>query len=153
MTFTHGFGDRNGNTLQYFLPEKSHGQRCLVGCSPWGHEELDTTEWLSMRAPMDWSFRDNNCEYLIYLPENFLLHIYVQKLNPMYVQFYILLFNPWFTLNSTSWYCDYHLMLLSGLHKILWQLHSILGRCSTIYFSPIFWTLPAFKNSTSCCSE
>ena len=27
-----------------FLPGKSHGQRSLVGCSPWGCEELDTTE-------------------------------------------------------------------------------------------------------------
>ena len=26
---------------------KSHGQRSLVGCSPWGHKELDTTELLS----------------------------------------------------------------------------------------------------------
>ena len=25
---------------------KSRGQRSLVGCSPWGHEELDTTERL-----------------------------------------------------------------------------------------------------------
>ena len=25
---------------------KSHGQRSLVGCSPWGHEESDTTERL-----------------------------------------------------------------------------------------------------------
>ena len=28
------------------LPGKSHGQRSLVGCSPWGREESDTTEWL-----------------------------------------------------------------------------------------------------------
>ena len=28
------------------LPGKSHGWRSLVGCSPWGREELDTTEWL-----------------------------------------------------------------------------------------------------------
>ena len=28
------------------LPGKSHGQRSLIGCSPWGSEELDTTEWL-----------------------------------------------------------------------------------------------------------
>ena len=28
------------------LPGKSHAQRSLVGCSPWGHEELDTTERL-----------------------------------------------------------------------------------------------------------
>ena len=28
------------------LPGKSHGQRSLVGCIPWGCEELDTTEKL-----------------------------------------------------------------------------------------------------------
>ena len=26
------------------LPGKSHGWRSLVGCSPWDHEESDTTE-------------------------------------------------------------------------------------------------------------
>ena len=29
---------------QEFLPGESHGQRSLVGYSPWGHIELDTTE-------------------------------------------------------------------------------------------------------------
>ena len=28
------------------LPGKPHGQRSLVGCSPWGHEESDITERL-----------------------------------------------------------------------------------------------------------
>ena len=28
------------------LPGKSHGQRSLVGCNPWGHWESDTTERL-----------------------------------------------------------------------------------------------------------
>ena len=28
------------------LPGKSPGRRSLVGCSPWGHEESDMTEWL-----------------------------------------------------------------------------------------------------------
>ena len=28
------------------LPGKSHGQRSLVGCSPWGRKESDTTEGL-----------------------------------------------------------------------------------------------------------
>ena len=28
------------------LAWKSHGQRSLVGCSPWGREESDMTEWL-----------------------------------------------------------------------------------------------------------
>ena len=30
-----------------FLPEKFHGQRSLVGFSPWGHRELDTTEHIA----------------------------------------------------------------------------------------------------------
>ena len=32
------------------LPGKSHGWRSLVGCSPWGREELDTTEQLHFHA-------------------------------------------------------------------------------------------------------
>ena len=28
------------------LPGKSHGQRSLLGYSPWGHKELDMTKWL-----------------------------------------------------------------------------------------------------------
>ena len=28
------------------MPGKSHGQRSLVGYSPWGHKESDMTEWL-----------------------------------------------------------------------------------------------------------
>ena len=30
-----------------FLPGKSHEQRRLVGCSPWGHKESDGTEHLN----------------------------------------------------------------------------------------------------------
>ena len=33
-----------------FLPGKSHGWRSLAGYSPWGHTELDTTEWLSTHS-------------------------------------------------------------------------------------------------------
>ena len=33
-------------THPIFLPGKSHGQRNLVGCSPWRHRELDMTERL-----------------------------------------------------------------------------------------------------------
>ena len=40
-------GGGNGNSLQYSCLENSHGQRILVGYSPWGHKESDTTEWLS----------------------------------------------------------------------------------------------------------
>ena len=37
---------RQWHPTPVLLPGKSHGRRSLVGCSPWGHEELDTTEWL-----------------------------------------------------------------------------------------------------------
>ena len=30
-----------------FFPGKFHGQRSLVGYSPWGHKELDTIVWLN----------------------------------------------------------------------------------------------------------
>ena len=37
-------------THPVFLPGKSHGQRSLVGYSPWGCKELDTTEQLTQSA-------------------------------------------------------------------------------------------------------
>ena len=40
-------GEGNGTPLQYPCLEKSHGRRSLVGYSPWGRWELDTTERLS----------------------------------------------------------------------------------------------------------
>ena len=33
-----------------FLPEKSHGQRSLVGYNPWGPKELDMTEHLMTKG-------------------------------------------------------------------------------------------------------
>ena len=52
------------------LPGKSHGQRSLVGCSPWGHQELDATEQLHFHfslscigegnsSPLQWSCLEN----------------------------------------------------------------------------------------------
>ena len=40
-------GAGNGNPLQCSCLENPHGQRSLVGCSPWGHKELDMTERLN----------------------------------------------------------------------------------------------------------
>ena len=54
-----------------FLPGESHGQRSLVGYSPWGHKELDMSEWLSM----DGKFHDKGiwdslgtCKEVLKLP-------------------------------------------------------------------------------------
>ena len=48
------------------LPGKSHGQRSLVGCSPWCLKELDTTEWLSRHATV--IFRP--CSYCLPIARN-----------------------------------------------------------------------------------
>ena len=40
---------RQRHPTPVLLPGKSHGQRSLVGCSPQGLEESDTTEWLQFR--------------------------------------------------------------------------------------------------------
>ena len=63
-------GEGTGNQLQYSCLEKSHVQRTLVGCSPWGRKELDTTEWLHFHFslscigegngnPLQYSCREN----------------------------------------------------------------------------------------------
>ena len=37
---------RQWHPTPVLVPGKSHGQRSLVGCSPWGHEESDRTQRL-----------------------------------------------------------------------------------------------------------
>ena len=37
-------GGGHGNLLQYSCPDNPHGQRSLVGYSPWGHKESDLAE-------------------------------------------------------------------------------------------------------------
>ena len=44
--YMYMYVEGNGTPLQYSCLEKSHGWRSLVGCSPWGLGELDTTEQL-----------------------------------------------------------------------------------------------------------
>jgi len=39
---------RQWHPTPVLLPGKSHGQRSLVGCSPWALEESDATEWLHL---------------------------------------------------------------------------------------------------------
>ena len=44
--YRHKNWRRQWHPTPVLLPGKSHGQRSLVGCSPWGRTESDTTEWL-----------------------------------------------------------------------------------------------------------
>ena len=44
------FRRRQWHPTPVFLPGKPHGRRSLVGCSPWGRKESDTTERLHFHA-------------------------------------------------------------------------------------------------------
>ena len=39
-----GLWRRRRHPIPVLLPGKSHGWRSLMGCSPWGRKESDTTE-------------------------------------------------------------------------------------------------------------
>ena len=47
-------GGGHGNPLQYSCLENPHGERSLVGYSPWGHIELETTEGISYAHMHQW---------------------------------------------------------------------------------------------------
>ena len=47
-------GEENGYPLQYSCLEDPHGQKSLVGYSPWGHKESDTTERLHFTSLDKW---------------------------------------------------------------------------------------------------
>ena len=51
---THIYRRRQWHSTPVLLPGKSHGWRSLVGCSPWGREESDTTEQLHFYFSLSW---------------------------------------------------------------------------------------------------
>ena len=50
---------RQWHPTPVLLPGKSHGQRSLVGCSPWGREESDTTERLHFHFSLSFTGEGN----------------------------------------------------------------------------------------------
>ena len=52
-----------GQPTPVFLPGESHGERSLVGYSPWGRTELDTNEWLTHTHRADVRLRLINPHY------------------------------------------------------------------------------------------
>ena len=57
----------NDNPLQYACLEKSHGQRNLVGYSPWDLKELDKTEQLNKFQVYSKKYLNIFNNYIIYL--------------------------------------------------------------------------------------
>ena len=50
---------RQWHPTPVLLPGKSHGRRSLVGCSPWGHYESDTTERLHFYFSLSYNGEGN----------------------------------------------------------------------------------------------
>ena len=50
--------EKGVTTVPVFLPREFHGQRSLVGYSPWGHKESDMTERLT-HAHLRWKEKKN----------------------------------------------------------------------------------------------
>ena len=48
---------RKWQPIPVLLPGRLHGWRSLVGCSPWGHKELDTTERLHLLTHLEKELR------------------------------------------------------------------------------------------------
>ena len=61
----HGFWRRLWHPTPVLLPGKSHGWRSLVGCAPWGREELDTTEWLPFHFSLSCIGEGNGCSSVL----------------------------------------------------------------------------------------
>ena len=63
---------RQWHPTPVLLPGKSHGWRSLVGCSPWGREESDTTwlEWLHFHFSLSCIGEGNGNPLQCYCLEN-----------------------------------------------------------------------------------
>ena len=57
--FKHQYQRRQWHPTPVLLPGQSHGRRSLVGCSPWGLEESNTSEWLHFHFSL-WCIGEGN---------------------------------------------------------------------------------------------
>ena len=59
------FWRRKWQPMPVFLPGESHGWRSLVGYSPWGRKELDTTERLHFHFKVLFTHTRNKGEIVL----------------------------------------------------------------------------------------
>ena len=59
MNISNKIRRRQWHPTPVLLPGKSHGQRSLVGCSPWGRQESDTSEQLHFPFSLSYTGEGN----------------------------------------------------------------------------------------------
>ena len=104
-----------------FLPGKSHGEKSLVGYSPWGHKGLDTTEywahthkWRFMTSPL-WS----QCNSIMFKNTFLLAAFYIHTYIYIYSIIIICLFFQYWELSVISFKTIIVSFLISGLQVFL----------------------------------
>ena len=122
---------RQWHRTPVLLPGKSHGQRSLVGYSPWGREESDTTEWLHFHFSLSFFF-----SFSILLP--------------FYYQIYYIHTQTIFTFHHLSHNTPFILVSLSPwdqslIHHI--KLTCLVWNCPLVCFCLFFLTLTSVRNS------
>ena len=83
------FWRRKWHPTPVLLPGKSHGWRSMVGYSPWGHKEWDTTERLHFHFLFKYLSYPNNqvifSSHLTTTPLNYLcLYLYIFSLDAIF---------------------------------------------------------------------
>ena len=82
--------DGNGNPpTPIFLPGEFHGQRSLVGYSPWSHKESDTTErlthtehfWAASRRLQQ---HNGDASHIVFVSDNVTNTAYITKIFCLY---------------------------------------------------------------------
>ena len=105
-------GEGNSTSLEYFLPGEFHGQRSLVGYSPWDHKESDTSEWTSTFT----FFRPTSKQ----ISSNFRFYIYIFLQQRKKELWSIFNFDKKFTENIGCW--NSHELKSDG--ERLWKCHT-----------------------------
>ena len=109
-------GEGNGNPLQYYCLEKSHGQRSLVGYSLWGRKESDTTEQLHVLATVNSaavntgvhiSFQIRLFVFSRYIPRNEIAGSYANSIFSFFFFNIIYFWLCWVFIACSTWACHY----------------------------------------------
>ena len=76
------------------LPGKSHGERSLVDCSPWGHKEPGTTEQLTFRA-LNKETKSQKAVTQSYIFSHLEIWTFIQQRITNQCCFFLILSQPW----------------------------------------------------------
>ena len=127
---------RKWHTTQVFLPGNFHGQRSLVGYSPWVHKESDPTEWLSTHTGTE-----SRRAYLLHCePMSSVFHVVVLSVSRVW-----LFANPWTApcQSSLSFTVSWSLFKFMPIELVMASNHLLL--CLSLLLLLLPWIFPSIR--------